>query len=74
MNNRKGFGLNWEEALECYMKGALWTWFEGAASGKTNEFACGDNPACGEWSPKVNYCDPTKEDCVNSLDCRLDVD
>ena len=56
------------------MKGALWTWFEGAASGKTNEFACGDNPACGEWSPKVNYCDPTKEDCVNSLDCRLDVD
>jgi hypothetical protein len=42
------------------MKGALWTWYEGASGGTTPRFACGDHPTCGEWSPEVNYCDKYK--------------
>lgn len=65
--NRKQFNLSWEEALECYMKGALWTWFEGAAAGETHKFECGDHPECGNWAPQVEYCDPGKK--TYDMDC-----
>ena len=42
------------------MKGALWTWYEGASGGTTPRFDCGDHPTCGAWSPEVNYCDAQK--------------
>ena len=45
-----------DDGLDCYMKGALWTWFEGGPH--TNRFHCGDNPECGNICPQQIYCDP----------------
>ena len=45
-----------EEAIDCYMKGALYQWFEGGKD--SGRFGCGDSLECGEFCPKVDYCDP----------------
>ena len=61
LSGYKGHGLTWDEAQECYMKGALWTWFEGGGDGTgQGVFPCGDHPSCGDFSPKQEYCEPTK--------------
>ena len=56
MSTRPG-GITEEQALDCYMKGALWTWFEGGPN--SNVFECGNNPSCGEFCPSAAYCDDT---------------
>ena len=62
LTNYKGFGLTWDEAQECYMKGALWTWLEGGGDGTGGtKFPCGDHPSCGDFSQpaassSLKYC------------------
>ena len=63
--NTKPGGITDEQALDCYMKGALWTWFEGGP--KTTTFACGNKPSCGEWCTRKAYCDPNLG--TYDLDC-----
>ena len=61
LSNYRAFGLTWDEAMECYMKGALWTWFEGGGDGTgQGKFPCGDHPSCGDYSPSQQYCDASK--------------
>lgn len=43
-----------EEALDCYMKGALYNWLE------LSKFSCNNNPSCGEWCNAKHYCDAEK--------------
>ena len=55
LDNYENLGLTSEEAQECYMKGALWTWLEGGPTGG-DKYTCGDHPTCGDFSPSVEYC------------------